>query len=92
MHMQAMPSHMLLHPPSSLQQQLNYGAIPVPARPSSALRPNQNLVQRESQSGRVSPGLKRGYDDAHHMNAHAAAAAVYLSQQQAEEKRMRLTH
>ena len=85
------PGYMAGNPPNVMQQQPVL--VPLPARPSSASRTNQNYAPaRDPPSGRTSPSLKRGYEDAHHNNAHAAAAAAYLSQQQAEEKRMRLTH
>ena len=65
--------------------------VPLPNRPASAARTPQNYAPpRSPPSGRTSPSLKRGYEDVHHSNAHAAAAAAYLSQQQAEEKRMRM--
>lgn len=84
------PGYMPGIPPNVMQQQPVL--VPLPKHPSSASRTNQNYAPpRSPPSGRTSPSLKRGYEDTHHGNAHAAAAAAYLSQQQAEEKRMRMS-
>lgn len=85
----SMPMVHAPQPPQFPQQHSGYQQAP--PRPSGNVTRSSNQNYAPTPGPNSGPGLKRGYDDVQQGNA-GAAAAFLNQQQQADDKRMRMSH